>query len=140
MKKVQKPSTAPEIVFSSSDFDEVVPGHDDPMVISAKMINAKVKWVFINQGSFADIIFQDAFNKLRLKNSNLQSYKEEFVGFSGEKVYPNGFITLHVTLGNRPTTRTVKVDFLVVDCPSAYNVILGRPTLNKIRVIFLQLV
>ena len=29
----------------------------------------------------------------------------------------------------------VKVDFLVVDCPSAYNVILGRPTLNKIGAI-----
>ena len=29
----------------------------------------------------------------------------------------------------------VKVDFLVIDCPSAYNVILGRPTLNKIGTI-----
>ena len=70
-----------------------------------------------------------------MKNADLQSYKEELVEFSREKVYPDGFITLHVILGNRPKTRTIKVDFLVVNCPLAYNVILGRSTLNKIRAI-----
>ena len=57
MKKPQKLSTTPEIVFSSSDFEEVVPVHDDPMIISAKMVNAEVKRVFIDQGSSAEIIF-----------------------------------------------------------------------------------
>ena len=105
------------------------------MVISAKMVNAEVKQVFIDQGSSANIIFRDAFNKLRLKNSDLQSYKKELMDFSGEKVYPYVFVTLHVTLGIRPKTLTVKVDFFVVDYPSTYNVILGRPTLNKIEAI-----
>ena len=122
MKKPHKPPTTPEIVFSSSNFEEAVPGHDDPMIISVKMVNAEVKKVFIDQGSSTDIIFRDAFNKLRLKNSDLQSYKEELVEFSGEKVYLDGFITLHVTLGSRPKTRTIKVNFLVINSLSAYNV------------------
>ena len=65
----------------------------------------------------------------------MQGYKEELVCFSGEKVYLDGFVTLHVTVGNRLKSQTIRVDFLVVDCSSAYNVILGRPTLNKIRAI-----
>lgn len=66
-----------------------------------------------------------------MKNSGLYTYKEQLIGFSGEKVHLDGFITLHFTLG----TWTVKIDFLVVDYPSAYNIILERPALNKIRAI-----
>ena len=36
-----------------------------------------------------------------------------------------------VTAGTYPVQLTRQVDFLVVDCPSSYNVIVGRPTLNK---------
>ena len=54
------------------------------------------------------------------------------MGFFKELVHPDGYDTLNLILGARPYTRTVKVDFLIVNCPSAYNVILGRPTLNKI--------
>ena len=40
-------------------------------------------------------------------------------------------MTLTVTAGTYPLQLTKQVDFLVVDCPSSYNVIIGRPTLNK---------
>ena len=60
MKKPHKPDTIPEIVFSSSNFEEVVPGCDNLMIISAKMVNAKVKRAFIDQGSSIEIIFRDA--------------------------------------------------------------------------------
>ena len=46
--KVHKPSTILEFVFSNADFEEVVPGHDDPMVILAKMVNVEVKRVLID--------------------------------------------------------------------------------------------
>ena len=51
MKKPHKLSATPEIVFLSSDFEGVVPGHDDLMIILAKMVNVEVKRVFIDQGS-----------------------------------------------------------------------------------------
>ncbi|KAL0445884.1 UNVERIFIED_CONTAM: hypothetical protein Slati_1716300 [Sesamum latifolium] len=39
-------------------------------------------------------------------------------------------ISLPLTLGTSPLRKTCLLKFLVVDIPSAYNVILGRPTLN----------
>ena len=43
-------------------------------------------------------------------------------------------ISLPLIAGTTPKVSTVMVDFLVVDRPSAYNAIIGRPGLNKLRV------
>ncbi|KAL5550182.1 hypothetical protein UlMin_000358 [Ulmus minor] len=38
-------------------------------------------------------------------------------------------------LGTHPCQHIQSVNFVVVDCPSSYNVIIGRPTLNAIRAV-----
>jgi len=43
-------------------------------------------------------------------------------------------VTLTVTVRTHPSQLTHQLDFLVVDCPSSYNVIIGRPTLNHWKV------
>ena len=53
------------------------------------------------------------------------------VGFEGTRVYPLGAVTLSVMVGDYPQQITKDVTFLVVDCSSAYNAILGQPTLNS---------
>ena len=53
------------------------------------------------------------------------------VGFGRTRVLPLGAITLSVVVGNSPQQIAKDMTFLVVDCSSAYNVILGRPTLNS---------
>ena len=40
---------------------------------------------------------------------------------------PEGSIKLAVTLGEAPRTATIVIDFLVVNCLSAFNGVLGRP-------------
>ena len=57
------------------------------------------------------------------------------VGFEGTRVYPLVAIILPVTVGDYPQQITKDVTFLVVDCLSAYNAILGRPTLNSWKVV-----
>ena len=47
------------------------------------------------------------------------------------KVQLVGIITLPVVLGSYPRQITKKVNFLVMDCSSSYNAIIGRPTLNS---------
>ena len=54
--------------------------------------------------------------------------------FTGDRVIPKGVVKLTIIAGTYPTQVSKEIDFLVVDCPSTYNVILGQPTLNKLKV------
>ncbi|KAF5458847.1 hypothetical protein F2P56_022847, partial [Juglans regia] len=56
-------------------------------------------------------------------------------GLTSDVVQPMGAITLSVLAGKAPRTIRTMVDFLVVKAPSSYNAILGRPTLNHLRVV-----
>ncbi|XP_074576696.1 uncharacterized protein LOC141833212 [Curcuma longa] len=56
-------------------------------------------------------------------------------GFSGHEVRPLGQIQLPLSLGEEPLRRTHSILFTVVDAPSAYNVILRRPTLSSFEVV-----
>ena len=46
-------------------------------------------------------------------------------------MYPKGIMTLTVRVETHPRQRTRQLDFLVVECPSSYNVIIRRLTLNR---------
>ena len=52
-------------------------------------------------------------------------------------MYPLGAVTLLVTVEDYPQQITRDVTFLVVDYLSAYNAILGHPTLNSWKVVTL---
>ena len=48
-------------------------------------------------------------------------------------MHPLGSITVPVTTGAAPRSSTVMVNVLVIDSPSTYNIILGKPALNTLR-------
>ena len=48
---------------------------------------------------------------------------------------PLGSIQLVLTLGDPSCQATTTVRFLIVDAPSTYNILLGKPSLNAIRAI-----
>ena len=68
---------------------------------------------------------------MKLDPGRLRPFDSPFVSFSGDRVYPKGIVTLTVKMGTYSKQLTRQLDFLVVDYPSSYNVIIGRPTLNK---------
>ena len=114
------------ITFSDSDLEGCQHPHDDPLVIRA---------VVANNGSSTDIIFASAFNKMGIGREKLEPVNTHLRGSSGEKVLPLGSIQLVLTLGDPPCQATTAVRFLVVDASSAYNMLLGRPSLNAIKTI-----
>ena len=56
------------------------------------------------------------------------------MSFSGEVVQPIGSIHLPISIGAAPQRRTITTPFLIIDCPTAYNVILGRPAMAQMKV------
>ena len=89
--------------------------------------------VLIDNGSSVDIMYMTAYQQLKLDPKRLQPFKSPLVNFSGDCIYPKGIISLLVTTGTHPAQVTKQVDFLIVDCPFSYNVILGQPTLNQLK-------
>ena len=68
---------------------------------------------------------------MRIEREQLVSANAPLVRFGGTKVYPLSAITLPVTVGDYLQQITKDVTFLVVDCSSVYNAILGHSTLNS---------
>jgi len=56
-------------------------------------------------------------------------------GFAGDLVEVRGHIELRINFTDDTTTRSSNIRYLVVNAPSAYNILLGRPALNKVRAI-----
>ena len=119
--------------FSNSDLEGCQHTHDDPLVVRAVVANKTVHRVLIDNGSSADVIFASAFDNIGIGREILDPVNTHLRGFSGEKVLPLGSIQLVLTLGEPPCQATTTEKFLIVDAPSAYNMLLGRPSLNAIK-------
>ena len=117
--------------FNEGDAKGVKQPHNDPLVIMLNIEGFNTKRILMDNGSSTDIIYLLAFQQLRLDPRRIRPFDSPLVSFSGDKVYPKGIVTLIVTVGAYSVQLTCQLDFLVVDCPSSYNVIIGRPTLNK---------
>ena len=123
------------ITFLDTDLEGCQHPHDDLLVIRAVVANKTVHRVLINNGSSANIIFVLAFDKMGIGREKLELVNAHLRGFSEDKVLPLGSVQLVLTLGDPPCQATTMIKFLMVDAPSTYNILLGRPSLNVIRAI-----
>ena len=91
--------------------------------------------VLVDNGSSTDILYYPAFQQMGIDKERLIPTNAPLVSFGGTRVLPLGAITLSVVVGDYPQQIAKDVTFLVVDCSSAYNAILERPTLNSWKAI-----
>ena len=117
--------------LNEANAKEVKQPHNDPLVIMLNIEGFNTKRILVENGSSADIIYLPAFQQLKLDPKKLRPFESPLVSFSGDRVYPKGIVTLTITVGTHPRQLTRQLDFLVVDYPSSYNEIIGRPTLNR---------
>ena len=125
----------PDIVFLERDSRNIKQPHDDPLVIMLRVEEFKIHQVLIDNRSLADIIYLPAFQHMKLDKKRIRPFTSPLVSFIGDRIIPKGIITLTVIPGTYPTQVTKETDFLIVNCPSTYNIILGIPALNRLRAV-----
>ncbi|GAV80605.1 hypothetical protein CFOL_v3_24065, partial [Cephalotus follicularis] len=121
------------ITFSEADYEGVRLPHDDPVVVTLLVELFTMKRILLDSGSSADILYKHAFDQLRIPADQLKPVKTPLVGFTGETIHPLGSINLSVVVGTASRQTQVEMTFLVVDTPSPYNAIIGRPSLNLLE-------
>ena len=100
-----------------------------------KITNLRVKEILIDTWSSTDIISVDCLSRLKFDESNLILVHHLIIRFYGRVIHQMGKITLPVQVGEKKASQTLFVKFLVVKDLTAYNVILGQPTFNHIKVV-----
>ncbi|XP_056695218.1 uncharacterized protein [Spinacia oleracea] len=119
------------ITFNDSDSTDTQQEHHDGLVISLPIGNALIKRILIDNGSSSNVLFLEALQEMGLNEKSIVRRSTVLVGFSGESLRTIGEISL-------PTYAegvNVMTKFNVADCPSAYNVILGRPWIHKMKAV-----
>ncbi|CAJ2674993.1 unnamed protein product [Trifolium pratense] len=107
-----------------------------PLLIRVDMANMDVRRVLVDQGSSCDIMYSQLFKTLQLDETYLTPYfGSDLSGFNGATTKPWGYVDLLVTVGSEETAKTIKVKFLVVDCPSLYQCILGRTAIADLMAV-----
>ncbi|KAK3021741.1 hypothetical protein RJ639_046087 [Escallonia herrerae] len=133
--KKQKKEPAQTISLSDDDVGDTRIPHDDPLVVTLRVGNFDVKRILVDNGSSAEVLFYEAFQRMNIPSDRLRKIDTPLYGFSNHPVVCEGIIALPVTVGVPPNQAKLMLDFVVVHVPSAYNAILGRTTLNQLRAV-----
>nr|XP_027088722.1 uncharacterized protein LOC113710074 [Coffea arabica] len=124
------------ITYSPSDPVPAASSNRETLVIEVLANNYIVKKVYVDPGSSVDVLYYQTFESLKLTREQLTLVRTPLVGFGGHVVHPEGMVSQMVTIGSHPRCRTVPVSFAVVKVDSPYNMLIGRPTLNALRVVY----
>ncbi|XP_027902747.1 uncharacterized protein LOC114162932 [Vigna unguiculata] len=130
--KIDRPKKVPAIIFSSDDLKGVIPHEDDPIVLSMIMMGSNVHRVLVDQGSSADVMFWNTFIGLQIPMDQLKPFDGVLVGFSGDQVEVKGYVDLRTTFRDKEDAKTIFIRYIGFNAPSSYNLLLGRPSLNKL--------
>jgi hypothetical protein len=83
-------------------------------------------------GSSLNLIYADTMRKIKIPMNDLLPIETSFHGIvPGKPTYPLGVIHLDVIFGTSANFRKEKIEFEVIDWPSQYHTILGRPAFAR---------
>jgi hypothetical protein len=125
------------IEFSRDDHPITIPQLGNaPLVLKAQIGTYDMDRVFMDAGSRINLISAKTLRAMHILIEFLKPTDCSFHGIiPGSANYPLGRIEPNVCFGNRQNYRREKLDFEVMDCPSQYHAILGRPAFLRFMVV-----
>ena len=90
-----------------------------------KIEEFNIHLLLVDNGSSANIIYLPTYQQMKLGKERLRPFTSPLVSFTGDRTIPKDMIKLTITAGTYLAQISKEIDFLVVDYPSTYNVILG---------------
>ncbi|XP_074297170.1 uncharacterized protein LOC141627863 [Silene latifolia] len=121
----------PAISFDEADIPDEAKHHHDALIITLSIGNCLVKKILVDTGSSVNLIMLETLMNMGFSEKDLVQKAVPWVGFSGETKQSLGEIVI-------PTFARVinkQVRYLVIDGPSTYNVILGRPWIHEMKAV-----
>nr|GEU83611.1 reverse transcriptase domain-containing protein [Tanacetum cinerariifolium] len=101
---------------------------EGPMIIEAEIGGYFVYRMYVDEGSFLEILYENYFNKFCPEvRSQMIPATTPLVGFSEEIIWKLGKISLLVKIGDEEHSTSAWMNFMIVRSPSPYNRIIGRP-------------
>ncbi|XP_073129182.1 uncharacterized protein [Henckelia pumila] len=125
----------PNISFGREDLKDVVLPHNDPLLVTLTIANYDMARIFVDTGSSVNIIFKKTLDQMKLEGFELDPITTELYGFTSHALQPLGQIVLPLFLRSGEQRITKMAYFTVVDAPSSFNGILGRPALSDFRAV-----
>ncbi|KAJ4976960.1 hypothetical protein NE237_002066 [Protea cynaroides] len=120
------------LISSDEDLCRLEVPHDNAIVITLCIDDNDVHKIMVDTGSSAGIIYWQVFQRMEIPQDRLVSVDYPLISFSRDLVAVKGSIRLPIKAGTYPRESQVMMNFLVVDVPSSYNTLPGRPGLRAL--------
>ncbi|XP_074343110.1 uncharacterized protein LOC141680924 [Apium graveolens] len=110
-------------------------GHQDALVITAKIGTNTVKKILVDNGSSVDVLYHHTLARMDTGERKLDNTHSPLYGFTGNEVKVVGTIDFPVLFGTLPCQVWKIVKFHVVSAASSHNAILGRTIISALQAI-----
>ncbi|XP_057719456.1 uncharacterized protein LOC130933865 [Arachis stenosperma] len=132
---VQSTKKPPSISFGPEDQWFSDAPENPPMVITARVGTGLVKRILVDTGADSNIMFRNVFDALGLKDADLTTHQHGVIGLGDHFIKPDGVISLTISVGQMQGRRSAMAEFVILRDSTAYNIILGRKTINDFEAI-----
>ncbi|XP_076927239.1 uncharacterized protein LOC143590732 [Bidens hawaiensis] len=119
------------VLFDDEDRDNIQDPHHEDLIITLNVANCFVRRILVDNGSSVNIIQLDTLKRMNIPKSVIVSKYLVLAGFSGEAKSIVGEIKPLVCVEGVKSIRK----FCVIDTPTTFNLILGRPWIHEMKVV-----